>query len=52
MKNVVKYYDKYSKIAFKNSFKIHEEFDWERVTKPAAQRLKNIYKKLDLRTAK
>jgi len=52
MKNVVKYYDKYSRIAFKNSFKIHEEFDWEHVTKPAAQKLKNIYKNLDLRTSK
>jgi glycosyltransferase involved in cell wall biosynthesis len=44
MKDVVKYYDKYSKIAFKNAFKIHEEYDWERVSKPAIQRLKNIQK--------
>lgn len=44
MKDVVKYYDKYSKIAFKNSFKVHDEYDWERVSKPAVERLKKIGK--------
>lgn len=44
MKDVVQNYDKYASIAMKNSFKIHEEYDWERVTKPAAERLKNIQK--------
>ena len=44
MKDVVVNYDKYSKIAFKNAFKIHEEYDWERVSKPAIEKLKNIQK--------
>lgn len=46
MKHVTQDYDKYAKTAFRNSFKIHEEYDWERVTKPAVHRLKNIYKSL------
>lgn len=44
MKHVAQEYDKYAKIAFRNSFRIHEEYDWEHVTKPAADRIKNIYK--------
>lgn len=44
MVSVVQDYDKYSKIAFNNSFKVHEEFDWGLVTKPAIGKLKKIQK--------
>ena len=36
-------YDKVVKDTFKNSFKIHEEYNWLEVTKPAVERLKKIY---------
>ena len=42
MKNVVGDYDHYSKIAFKNSFLIHDRFNWDRVSEPAIKRLKEI----------
>ena len=44
MKEVVNNYKKYSAIALKNSAKIHKEYDWERISQPAIEKLKNIYK--------
>jgi glycosyltransferase involved in cell wall biosynthesis len=44
MIDVVDNYNKYSEIAFKNSFKVHEQYDWDLVTRPAAGRLKKIQK--------
>ena len=44
MIDVVENYNKYSDIAFKNSFEIHKEYDWDLVTRPAAGRLKKIQK--------
>jgi len=44
MLDVVKNYDKYASIAFKNSFKIHEEYDWLEISKPAVEKIKNIVK--------
>lgn len=43
MKYIVANYNEISKNAFKNSFKAHKEFNWEKVTKPAIERLKKIY---------
>lgn len=42
----VKYYEEIASEVFKNSFLIHEEYDWVEVTKPVVQRLKYIYKNL------
>jgi len=44
MVEVVENYDKYCAVAFKNALKIHEEYDWELVTRPAVGRLKKIQK--------
>jgi len=44
MMNVAENYNKYSDIAFKNSFEVHKEYDWDLVTRPAAGRLKKIQK--------
>ena len=44
MKNVVQNYDKYATIAFRNSFKLHEDYDWLTVTKPAIEKIKKIAK--------
>jgi len=44
MLDVVNDYGKYSDSAFKNSFKIHEEYDWDLVSKPAIGKLKKIQK--------
>lgn len=43
MKYVVNNYEELLDIAFKNSFEAHKEFDWIEVTKPAVERLKEIY---------
>lgn len=43
MIDVVKNYEKYAQIAYKNSFIIHDKWDWKKVTEPAAKRLQNIY---------
>lgn len=45
MLNAVNNYEDVLKDTFKNSFKIHEEYDWLEVTKPAISRLEEIYKK-------
>jgi glycosyltransferase involved in cell wall biosynthesis len=39
-------YESLCKDVFKQSFIIHEEYDWLKVTEPVIQRLKEIYKKL------
>jgi glycosyltransferase involved in cell wall biosynthesis len=44
MLNVAQDYERYSDIAYKNSFLVHKDFSWARVTKPAAERLKEIQK--------
>ena len=42
-------YETLSSIAFKNSFKIHEHYNWEKVTKPTASHLKKIFSTLELK---
>ena len=42
MTDLVDNYEKYRKEAFRNSFQLHSDFDWDRVTEPTATRLKNI----------
>jgi glycosyltransferase involved in cell wall biosynthesis len=44
MKDVTKNYKKYADIAYKNSFLIHKDYNWEKMSKPAVQRLKEIQK--------
>jgi glycosyltransferase involved in cell wall biosynthesis len=46
MKDVVDNYKKYSDLAYKNSYLIHKDYNWEKVTNPAVSRLKEIYKNL------
>ncbi len=42
MKNAPKNYEFYSNIAYKNSFLIHKDYNWDRVSRPAVERLKKI----------
>lgn len=42
MKDVAENYETYSDIAYKNAFLIHKEYNWEKVTKPAVKRIKEI----------
>lgn len=42
MEDVVKEYEYYSSLAYKNSFLIHKDYNWEKVSKPAVERLKKI----------
>lgn len=44
MSDLVNNYDDYSKTSYKNSFKIHMEYDWDYVTYPASERIKKILK--------
>jgi glycosyltransferase involved in cell wall biosynthesis len=44
MVEVVENYKLYHKDALKNVDKIHEKFDWDTVSKPTVERLKNIFK--------
>ena len=44
-------YDYLSDIAFRNAFKIHQDFNWMTVTRPAYGRLKKIFKTLQLEKA-
>jgi glycosyltransferase involved in cell wall biosynthesis len=46
MKNAKRFHNVWCKKAFKNSFKIHEDYNWEKVTIPAVERLNEIYKNL------
>ena len=42
MQDVFDQYEKYCDIAYKNAFFIHKDYNWSKVSKPAAERLKNI----------
>ena len=44
MVEMVENYEKYAKLAFKNSLLIHDEYDWDKVNYKAVKRLKEIYK--------
>ena len=44
MTDLVNNYDHYSKIAYKNSFKVHMDYDWDHVTKNTSERIKKILK--------
>jgi glycosyltransferase involved in cell wall biosynthesis len=44
MQDVYENYEKYSDIAYTNSFLVHKDYNWQKVTKPAAKRLKEIQK--------
>lgn len=44
MINLVNNYNYYSKISYKNSFKVHMEYDWDYVTYETSQRIKKILK--------
>jgi glycosyltransferase involved in cell wall biosynthesis len=44
MKDVVEDYEYYSNISYKNSFLIHRDYNWEKVSRPAIKRLKEIEK--------
>jgi glycosyltransferase involved in cell wall biosynthesis len=42
MKDVVSDFDHYAAIAYQNSFLIHKDYNWNKVSKPAVERLKKI----------
>lgn len=44
MTDLYENYEKYNKESYKNSFHVHMEYNWDRVTKPTAERLRNIFK--------
>jgi glycosyltransferase involved in cell wall biosynthesis len=44
MQDVAKDYEYYSALAYKNSFLIHKDYDWLKISKPAVERLKKIQK--------
>jgi glycosyltransferase involved in cell wall biosynthesis len=44
MSDLVNNYDYYSKLAYKNSFKVHMDYDWDNVTKETSDRVKKILK--------
>ena len=44
MKDVVDNYERYSDLAYKNSFLVHKDYNWLKVSKPAVERLKKIQK--------
>lgn len=44
MIDIVDNYDNYCEQTFKNSFNVHKEYDWVKVTQPTEKRLKNIFK--------
>jgi len=46
MTTLVLNYESYSELAYKNSFLIHKDYNWTKVTKPAVQRLQEINKNL------
>ena len=50
MKAAPEKYSKWSQIAFKNAYKIHEEYDWVKVTKPTVEHLGKIFETLQLET--
>ena len=46
MKDIAENYEKYSDLAYKNAFLVHKDYNWEKVTKTAVQRLNEIYQNL------
>ena len=46
MKDLTENYETYSELAYKNSFLVHKDYSWEKVTKPAILRLEEISKNL------
>ena len=42
MQDIVKDYEYYSSLAYKNSFLVHKDYNWEKVSRPAVERLKKI----------
>ena len=42
MEDVVDDYNYYASLAYKNAFLIHKDYNWEKVSKPAIKRLKEI----------
>lgn len=46
MLNAVETYEEVLPETFKNAFKLHKEYDWIKVTKPAVERLQKIYNSL------
>jgi glycosyltransferase involved in cell wall biosynthesis len=49
MKNAKDNYDQLSALAFKNSFALHENYNWEKVCSPAVERIQKIFSSLDLK---
>lgn len=47
MKIVKDHYEDLSRIAFKNAFKIHDQYNWERVSEPAIKRIEKIFSTLE-----
>ena len=45
MEDIAKDYNYYSSIAYKNSFLIHKDYSWDKVSETAVKRLKKIEKK-------
>jgi glycosyltransferase involved in cell wall biosynthesis len=46
MQDLVNHYEDYSVPAYKNSFLVHKDYNWEKVSKPAIKRLKEIQQNL------
>ena len=44
MQQITKDYKRYADLAYKNAFLIHKDYNWEKVSKPAVERLKKIQK--------
>lgn len=44
MIDLVENYDVHSKKSYKNSFHVHMEYDWMKVTEPTSEKIKNIFK--------
>lgn len=42
MRDVAKNYNKYAQLSYRNAFLIHKDYNWEKVSRPAAERLKQI----------
>jgi len=44
MQDVLINYNRYSDLSYKNAFLIHKDYNWEKVSKPAVERLQKIQK--------
>lgn len=44
MLEILNNYEFYEKLTYKNSFKVHMDYDWNKVTHSTSERLKNIFK--------